>query len=355
MQTQPERQPGLLMGPGPDGWWDSERLSGPRVLLCADGVWRMWYYGRDAGFDREINLPTGRCGLATSPDGLHWERVRGPLTQGAVLEPHPDTARFDSGHVGVSDVAQRDGLYWMWYFGGDQQRIKLGTFEVKGLQLRPGLAVSGDGLHWMRLEGPWRGALMDVGAPGKFDMATVGWPTVLRGADGVWRMYYHTLDMLRGGVFVIGLAESADGLTWERRGEVLGAGAPGAFDEKGAATRHVVRQGSDYLMFYEGVSADGHRSMGLAVSPDGVRWSREPGNEPDGSVFAHAPAGSGRWDAFAVGTPCLVPLADGSWRMYYIGSNEVAAHGNMPNELALKHQIGLAVSDGRNLRSWKRW
>ena len=23
----------------------------------ADGVWKMWYFGRDASFDQEINLP----------------------------------------------------------------------------------------------------------------------------------------------------------------------------------------------------------------------------------------------------------------------------------------------------------
>jgi hypothetical protein len=90
------------MGPGPDGCWDSERVSGPRVLVGSDGTWRMWYYGRDPSFDRDINLPTGRCGMATSKDGVRWERVAGPLTAGSVLEPHEDSHRFDSGHVAVS-------------------------------------------------------------------------------------------------------------------------------------------------------------------------------------------------------------------------------------------------------------
>ena len=85
---------GMVHGPGPAGSWDSERVSGPRVLRCADGVWRMWYYGRDPSFDRQVNLPTGRCGLATSSDGVHWQAQQGPLTMGAVLEPHPDQNRF---------------------------------------------------------------------------------------------------------------------------------------------------------------------------------------------------------------------------------------------------------------------
>ena len=58
--------------------------SGVPTFRGADGLWRMWYYGRDPGFDRAINLPTGRIGLATSGDGIAWQRVAGPLTMGAV-------------------------------------------------------------------------------------------------------------------------------------------------------------------------------------------------------------------------------------------------------------------------------
>jgi hypothetical protein len=58
------RPAGLVLGPGPSGWWDSERVSCPKVIRDADGRWRMWYYGRDPAFDRGIVLPTGRVGLA---------------------------------------------------------------------------------------------------------------------------------------------------------------------------------------------------------------------------------------------------------------------------------------------------
>ncbi|MBK1648680.1 glycosyl hydrolase [Rhabdochromatium marinum] len=352
MTTTDTTPPGLMLTPGPKGAWDDARVSGPRVLRSANGLWRMWYYGRDQDFDSEINLPTGRCGLATSNDGLHWTREPGPLTKGAVFEPHPNPDRFDCAHVGISDLSYQDGLYWMWYLGGDQSRTHIGEFDAKGLQLRPGCAISRDGLHWLRLEGPHRGALLDLGAPGEPDMALCGWPVVRRFADGVWRMYYHSLDPARM-VFVLCLAESSDGLRWTKRGEILGPGEPGRFDAQGIGTRDLLFHHGHWLMFYEGVGEQGYRSIGLATSDDGIHWTRRPGREPDGSAFAHAPKGSGQWDAFAVGTPHIVPLPDGSFRLYYVGANETPA--GFTDELAMVQQIGVAISNGPDLTRWKRW
>lgn len=341
---------GLIFGPGPIGAWDSERVSSPRVLRLAEDDWRMWYYGRDPSFDRQINLPTGRCGLATSKDGLVWTRYSGPLTMGSVFEPSAIKERFDSGHVGVSDVRRDDNLFWMWYFGGAQNVISVGSQTTKGLPMRPGCAVSGNGVDWVRIEGRYAGALMDVGAAGSFDQLFCGWPTVLREDDGTWKMYYHSLSPLTG--FSIGVATSYDRLTWTKIGAVLGPGPSGSFDERGAATRHVHKRNGRYEMYYEGLGADGYRSIGLATSTDGLTWTRVKGRAKNGAVFLHAPKGSGRWDAYAVGCPCVVELSNGQMRMYYIGSNEVAGGGG---ELALTHQIGLCVSEDGDPTSWTRW
>ena len=174
--------PGLIFAPGPPGAWDEARVSGPRVLRGPDGRWRMWYYGRDRAFAPDIPLPSGRIGLAESDDGIHWRRVRGPMTGGAVLDPHPDPNRFDAAHVGVSDIHhEAGGRLRMWYFGGDHEQLRLGPFEVRGMRLRPGCAVSGDGLHWQRVDGPFRGAVLDAGPPGAFD--TAGCERFIPGAD----------------------------------------------------------------------------------------------------------------------------------------------------------------------------
>ncbi|WP_205127328.1 MULTISPECIES: hypothetical protein [Okeania] len=49
-----------------------------------------------------------------------------------------------------------------------------------------------------------------------------------------------------------------------------------------------------YLMFYEGVNQSGYHSIGLAISSDGIDWEKQPGSETGGSIFSHAPKGSGR-------------------------------------------------------------
>ncbi|MGH7999170.1 MAG: glycosyl hydrolase [Brasilonema sp.] len=341
-------QPGLIFTPGPEGWWDSERVSSPHVMRCLDGSWKMWYYGRDASFDREINLPTGRCGLAISTNGVDWQRVKGPLTMGAVFEPSPDPSRFDSAHVGVSNVTYFDNLYWMWYFGGDHKVLELERFKAKGIQMRPGCALSRDGIHWVRLEGSYQGAFLDIGKAGEFDALFCSWPQVLRDDDGSWKMYYHTLNRQVG--FLVGLAVSTDGLRWEKVGQILEPGEPGSFDERGIGTRHVLKINRQYVMFYEGINSSGYHSIGVAISDDGIHWKKDEGEQSGDPVFRHAQKGSGYWDARAVGTPCVVPMDDGSFRMYYIGANEGGY-----DELSSQHQIGLAVSDGSNFRKWYRW
>ncbi len=71
---------------------------------------------------------------------------------------------------------------------------------------------------------------------------------------------------------------------------------------------------TQYFMFYEGVASDGGRSIGVAVSRDGLRnWRRCPEPVLQGSGEA------GAWDAGAVGCPWAVSMAGGRWRLYYSG------------------------------------
>jgi hypothetical protein len=340
---------GMILGPGPAGWWDSERVSCPRVLRKGTDAWRMWYYGRDPSFDREINMQSGRVGLAESRDGFHWKRIRGPLTMGSVFEPSTGD-RFDNGHVASTDIHFDNNRYTMWYAGGDQKVLQLpgpqGVMKLKGMELRVGRAISNDGVNWTRVEGPIRGAWLDHGAMADWDPLMVNGPQVLYGPDGTYRMYYHTYNPMKGG-FLIGMAVSRDLKNWEKKGIIIGPGPAGAWNEMGGSVHHVLKLGGQYVMFFEALDKTMHYCIGLATSPDGFAWTTEP--EP---VFRHAKRGSGAWDAMAVGTPWVVPMPDGSFRMYYVGMNEGAPNAG---ELGVKAHIGVALSDGPNFRKWRRY
>lgn len=102
--------------------------------------------------------------------------------------------------------------------------------------------------------------------------------------------------------------------------------------------------GNTWVMFYEGVAADGRVSIGIATSADGLTWERSG----DGPVLEHG--GLEDWDGHAVGIPSVVSTPDGSWRLYYVGANETGRD----SELSRHHAIGMAVSDGSDWRRWRK-
>ncbi|MCS6888312.1 MAG: hypothetical protein NZQ09_08890, partial [Chloroflexus sp.] len=95
-----------------------------------------------------------------------------------------------------------------------------------------------------------------------------------------YRMWYSGFDS--GGVRRIGLALSPDGITWTRvvgpgpSGSVLGPGPAGNFDSANVSFPSVIRTATGYLMWYTGGNGSTF-AIGLASSPDGVTWTRIPG------------------------------------------------------------------------------
>jgi hypothetical protein len=207
------------------------------------------------------------------------------------------------------------------------------ALKREGVTLRPGLAMSQDGRNFARIEADHHtGALFDVGAAGEWDELFIGAPQVVNSGTKDMRMYYHSYDKSKN-KYVVGLATSPDGFKWTKKGPIFDGGSPGSndFDAKGAGTRCVVRDidTKKYYMFYEGIAEDGRRSIGVAISDDGVKnWQRQP--EP---VLTTSSSGSGEeeegsseyWDSGSVGTPCAVSMAKGTWRLYYSGRKTVSS------------------------------
>ena len=292
---------GRVLTPGSSGpgWWDGQCAAMPIVLppnpLMQQPRWRCYYYGRPTdkwNADLPAFLPTGISGVAESDDGLNWTRVRGPLEEGAVLRPSDDSAAFDYVHVGFTDIIpQTDGSYVALYLGGsaDELSLGMGPGSIKGFRMRPGIALSKDGIAWERLL--TANPMLDVGDAGSWDSVFCSWPRALpvdaAKPNGEWIMTYHSLmPPDKDGIprWAVGVAVSTSGSIGpytKLEGPVLSGGTPGSFDEAGIGTRHVVHKpnGSGLVMVYEGVSvADGRHRLGLATSIDNGRtWNKVMG------------------------------------------------------------------------------
>ena len=367
---------GLVFDLGPSNSWDSAQIGSPvvkRFLSDDEERWYMWYHGAS-----NENSASDSIGLAVSSNGVHWERGGGPVRSGGdvglVMNCGKDWWAFDTMSIRPSDVVimssnrvrGSSAVYWLYYTGYSSEKV---VFLDDSLELYlenperagaengenggigkifkslPGLAISQDGRHWARIEGEHHtGALFDVGLENEWDSMYIASPQVVFHGNGDLRMYYHSFDV-ENGQFAIGIARSKDGIRWVKLGKIMGGGISGSFDESGVVKACVVKNRRDgkYVMAYEGVDGNGRRSIGLAVSPDGLKeWRRSQ----DEAVLM--PAEDDGWDNKGVGSPCLVQMDGdgdgGEWRLYYRGIGQGGRTG-----------IGMAVCEGSDRRRFRKW
>ena len=79
----------------------------------------------------------------------------------------------------------------------------------------------------------------------------------------------------------VGHASTKDLRHWRVLPDALGAGQPGAWDDRAVWTGCVVRAGGRWHMFYTGVSVEGDavvQRAGSATSEDLIRWRKHPKN-----------------------------------------------------------------------------
>jgi predicted GH43/DUF377 family glycosyl hydrolase len=244
-------RPAPVLGRGAPGTFDSHDTLNPSIVK-RDGVFYNFYSGYDG--------TTWRTGLATSRDGIDWQK------QGVVLSPDPGTweGRYIAANGSTLPV---DGQFWYWYVGGPEDLPRLG------------LARSADGRRWTRERNP----VLEPGPRGSWDERGVADPYVIR-SGAYFYLFYLGQDRARRQR--LGIARSADGIRFEklRRNPILELGEDGAFDEQGLGEPAVWQSQGWYWMLYTGRDRDERRRMGLVQSRDGVNWRRLPdvfaGQEP---------------------------------------------------------------------------
>ncbi len=340
---------GLVLPPGPAGRCDDDRIGGPAIRWDdAIGRWRMWYYGRNRQFPKDVApaLGSGCITSAVSDDGIRWTRENGPLSGGAVLEPSADPRAFDSAHIATGDVIRHEDTWLMVYFGGNLD-VPAGTsptYAEKGYRMRIGLARSTDGLNWTRAPGAATGgAIIDV----LDDDVYSAFPSIVH--DGQrFLVHYTSVDKL-GRYWRSRIATSPDGATWQPLGDLQWENEPALFEAGGVITRDVMRNplddGASWLMLY--TAKDGRpetlarRSIAAAVSSDAVVWRRLF----DTPIFTVGREGA--WDHGGVAVPRLTATNSG-WLLHYYGWSDETFAGHP------QRGIGCAASSDRDLRRFRR-
>jgi predicted GH43/DUF377 family glycosyl hydrolase len=189
-----------------------------------------------------------------------------------------------------------------------------------------GYATSTDGVEWKRMSDK------PVLSPDKpWEKVAVMCPHVNWDSQmKLFRMWYSGGDQYEPDA--IGHATSPDGLTWTKHpGNPIFKSDPKLEWEKHKVTAcQIVERGGWYLMFYIGFRDVDHAQIGAARSRDGLtHWQRHPANP----IIR---PGIDQWDHDA----CYKPYAvfDGQkWLLWYNGR-----HGNV-------EQIGLVIHPGEDL------
>jgi len=298
-----EALPDPVLTRGAAGAWDAVDVLNPAVVKH-----RGLLYNFYSGFDGR----TWRTGLATSQDGLRWEK------QGQILSPDRNT--WEGDYIAANGAALvLDGQFFYWYQAGSPPGI--------------GLATSPDGRRWKKYPGP----VLEIGPRGSWEERGVADPYVLR-AGGALYMYYLGQDRARRQR--LGVARSADGIRWRklRSNPVLELGAAGAFDENGLGEPAVWVSHGSYWMLYTGRDQAEYRRLGMARSQDGVGWRRVA---ESAVFFGHA-----AWDSKVVCDPSVDAETGPAVRLWFGGGDLAAPAENLHGQIGLAtlHPVSATLS-----------
>lgn len=242
----------------------------------------------------------------------------------------PGDRAWESLYVDPGALIAADGVLHMFYNGLSDWPANASV----------GHAVSTDGVAWVRLGGApilsardesWVGVSMFAS-----DVAVLG--------DGRWALYFHAVERIQSPAGAsIGMAVApGPGGPWQFvDGPILTPGAVGAWDEIGVLNPSVVWFGGRWLMAYDAQRGDertwGDRSIGIAVSEDGMSWTRA-----SGPVLTATGEG---WERQRVYDPNVVVDGDRLVMTYMTSVDD-------PNAGVQEFYVGLAVSDDGE--TWRR-
>ncbi len=154
--------------------------------------------------------------------------------------------------------------------------------------------------------------VLSPGPTGQWDSAEVLNPSVIF-HDGRFWNFYSGFD---GSVWHTGVATSADGVAWTRQGRVLSPDPNGWDRGYIAANGSALWRNGEFLYWYQAGQHGGEMRIGLARSPDGLHFKKDPRPVLDLGPYQS-------WDERAVADPYVIEA--GGWLyLYYLGQDRSA-------------------------------
>lgn len=178
--TRPISNPVLSPGTANDAW-DKESVN-KCAVIADNGIYRMYYTGWSNQWGN------WHIGLATSVDGITWEKHNTPVLSG--------TSGWEY-QIGTSAVIKRNGLYYLYYTGREN--------NGSSYSYKLGLATSSDGINFTKC------TTNPIMLPtNSWEANGVACSSILA-EGGILKMAYHNAT---GTAF--GKAYSTDGINWEK-------------------------------------------------------------------------------------------------------------------------------------------
>lgn len=285
------RKLGLVYRPGADRPWRLSHAATPTVQVLSDTLVRVYFTSRDAANRSHIS--------SLEMDLRHIGAVRA-LSADPLVAPGP-TGAFDDSGTAMGCLVSDGAIRRLYYLGWNISDRSVPWRNSIGLAISPA-----EGQPFEKV------GTQPVLGRNDVDPHSLSYPWI--GRDGaVWRMWYGsnlgwgaTEETMR---HVIKYAESRDGLTWDRRGDV--AIPLGDAPEFAVARPCVVVDDGTHRMWYSRRSPD--YRIGYAESADGRVWVRRDdraGIEPSGDS----------WESRTVEYACVFD-AGGERYMVYNGND----------------------------------
>lgn len=220
---------------GSSNGWETETAT-PTVIYNDDlGKYQMWYTSINSlywisGHDRF------RLKYAISDDGINWDEYNGWVLTGSL-------GQWDSGGIarGIS-VIYLNGTYHLWYSATNDNDLTVNPYW------RIGYATSPDGIHWTKQNG----GNPVIEPTTLWELNNISYPHVIVDS-GMFKIWYAASQADLPTKFVY--AYSIDGINWTKPSDqnpVFTLGMIGSFDSVYISQPFVLRDGSQYKMWYSG-------------------------------------------------------------------------------------------------------